>query len=82
MRGGRSRAGPIPGSPRPALHGGAARGPHDSATPSPCGTTCSSTIKGTTHKPPKSPTTGKRPTIPYSIQVTSATTHARRPASV
>jgi len=31
------------------------------------------------HKPPpKSPTTGKRPTIPYSIQVTSATTHARR----
>ena len=31
------------------------------------------------HKPPpKSPTTGKRPTIPYSIQVTSASTHARR----
>ena len=31
------------------------------------------------HKPPpKSPTTGKRPTIPYSIRVTSASTHARR----
>ena len=31
------------------------------------------------HKPPpKSPTTGKRPSIPYSILVTSASTHARR----
>merc|ERR1712025_959567 len=31
------------------------------------------------HKPPpKSPTTGVRPTIPYSIRVTSASTHARR----